>query len=172
MLERCSLTGQRGSERNNTNVPISKMRRPRLSQISCPGCAFSPTWQADTNFVFFQIVFTRPTDTSVGWYADQVPRTCSCLLPDTCWSQLASKDSGAVTADTWIRNVANTLKANMCWLVGRVAWEWKWGRWWVRLSYKDTRRAFKMGTTFRRHIWRILNKKQNNSCWFWMTLAW
>lgn len=100
MLEHCSLTGQKGSERNYTNVPISKMRRPRSTQISCPRCAFSPTWQADTNFVFFQIVFTRPTDTSVGWYADQVPCTCSCLLPDTCRSRLASKDSGAVTADT------------------------------------------------------------------------
>lgn len=100
-----------------------------ICHVSVSHLVQRPTWQADTNFVFFQIVFTLLTDTSVGWYADQVPCTCSCLLPDTCWSWLASKDSGAVTADTWIKNVANTLKADMCWLVGRVA----------RLSWFNTR---------------------------------
>lgn len=29
--------------------------------------------------------------------------TCSCLLSDTRWSRLASKDGGAVTADTWLK---------------------------------------------------------------------
>lgn len=61
------------------------------------------------------------TDTSVDWYADQVPCTCSCLLPDMRWSRAASRDSGAVTAETWIKNVANSLQADMYWLVGRVA---------------------------------------------------
>lgn len=36
--------------------------------------------------------------TSLGWYADRVPCTCSCLLPDTCRSRVASEDSGAVIA--------------------------------------------------------------------------
>lgn len=118
----CFLTVQMVSETNNTNVQMScrsRMHMPCFGQSSCPTCNFSPTWQADTTFLFFEIVFILfcTTDTSVDWYVDQVPRTCSCLLPDTCWSRLASEDSGAVTADTWIKNVANTLQADMCWLV-------------------------------------------------------
>lgn len=53
-----------------------------------PTGKLSPTLQADTTFVFIQIVFILfyANDTSVDWYADQVPPTCLCLLPDTCWS--------------------------------------------------------------------------------------
>lgn len=62
-------------------------------------------WQADTTFVFFQIVFILfcSAATVVDWYADQVPRTCSCLHPDTRRSRVSSTDGGAVTADTWIK---------------------------------------------------------------------
>lgn len=81
-------------------------------------------WQADTTFLLFQkkcFPFSFATDTSANCYADQVSCTCSCLLSDTRLSWAASRDSGAAIADTWIKNVANSLQADMCWLVGRVA---------------------------------------------------
>lgn len=137
------------NQTNSVNIPHYYLRPSYVSKwVVCLNCTpvssetlllrGRPTL---TPHSFKSFLHVRSTDTWVGLLADQVPSRMLGLAPSHVKADLPAETVVLSLRCAWIKNVGNSSRADLCWLVGRVGAGFRsssLGNWFHWMSRKES----------------------------------